>query len=300
MIGVGFTAVTLPAMPSPPPESLMPVVVWVVSLYGLLFFAGLPLFFRFVAAEGLRGLVHPERMLWLKTRAWSPLDALGILAVLLGINLTLSLGYSVLQPLFHWRDWSEQAWLVIQSIAFHWMGFLLMILWAQQRGFDLHAAFSLPRHRTRESLVKGLGFLTGAMPVVILSHVVFFIALVLAGIPIEAQDVTRVIAATDHWVAKGYFVLLGVVIAPIVEEMLFRGILLPALASVVHPVLAMVGTSLLFALFHANLLSFAVLFMLSMALSCAMIQTRNLGVSIVMHALFNAIPMTALVMGGFS
>lgn len=279
------------------PEGMLPVVLWIVLLYGLLFLAGIPLLLRALAAEGFRGLFHPARLAWLRSRPWTPLDGASLLLILLSANAILSLAYGVLRRALGWGDGSEQSWLVVQSVAFHWIGFAVMAGWAVHRGYGLVQGFSLRPGRLKASLRSGLGYLAGSMPAVIAAHLVFVAGLLAAGAPLNPQDVTRVIAGTDSWVARAYFALLAVVVAPVVEEMLFRGILLPALSRVLPPVGAMVAVSLLFAVFHANLLSVVALFMLSMGLCMAYARTRNLGAAIVMHSLFNTIPMTALLMG---
>ena len=48
----------------------------------------------------------------------------------------------------------------------------------------------------------------------------------------------------------------AVLLAPVAEEMLFRGILYPAIKQAGYPRLALWGTSLLFAAVHMNLVTF--------------------------------------------
>ena len=56
----------------------------------------------------------------------------------------------------------------------------------------------------------------------------------------------------------------AIVIAPVFEESLFRGILYPAIKNAGYPTLALVGTSLLFGAIHATLLTFLPLTFLAM------------------------------------
>jgi hypothetical protein len=99
------------------------------------------------------------------------------------------------------------------------------------------------------------------------------------------------------------FVVIGiatVLIAPIFEEWLFRGVLLRAIAEGTHGVtrrtavvLGVVGSAVLFALAHAEPLEFAGLFALGLVLAAVAWRSKRLVPSYVTHAAFNA---TAFIM----
>jgi hypothetical protein len=84
------------------------------------------------------------------------------------------------------------------------------------------------------------------------------------------------------------------VVAPVVEELLFRGVLLPAVNRLVGARPAIVIVSLLFALVHGHWPSMVPLFMLSTALCLAYIYRGSLMTSIVMHASFNALTIAVI------
>jgi len=83
--------------------------------------------------------------------------------------------------------------------------------------------------------------------------------------------------------------------APVVEEIIFRGILYPALKQHGWPRLALWGTSLLFALTHANAATLLPLSFLAMLLVFLYERTGNLLAPILTHSLFNAANYFALV-----
>ena len=91
----------------------------------------------------------------------------------------------------------------------------------------------------------------------------------------------------EEYGALLFFVLMAVVVAPIAEELLFRGILYPAIKQIGHPRLAVIGTALLFALFHVNLLTFASLTVVALVLIVLYEKTDNLIAPIIAHAIFN-------------
>ncbi|HPF39219.1 MAG TPA: CPBP family intramembrane metalloprotease [Phycisphaerae bacterium] len=95
-------------------------------------------------------------------------------------------------------------------------------------------------------------------------------------------------AAVPVWM-KAMIVLSAVVIAPIVEELLFRGMLLPSIAKRLRsPLLGLLISSLLFGLIHYRVAkTVPALFVFGIALGATYLRTRSLVVVILIHALFN-------------
>jgi membrane protease YdiL (CAAX protease family) len=89
-------------------------------------------------------------------------------------------------------------------------------------------------------------------------------------------------------------VFLAVAIAPLLEEMLFRGLLQSVIRSYVgRPWLAVTVTSLLFAMVHANATHWPALFVLAMGLGYAYEKSGSLFQPILMHAFFNGMTIAA-------
>lgn len=87
-------------------------------------------------------------------------------------------------------------------------------------------------------------------------------------------------------------IFLGVVTivgAPVVEELLFRGILYPTIKRSGFPKLALFGTSVLFAATHQNLPAFLPLVFFAMILTLLYEETNNLLAPIIAHSTFNTI-----------
>jgi len=80
-----------------------------------------------------------------------------------------------------------------------------------------------------------------------------------------------------------------IIIAPIAEEALFRGILYPLVKQAGFPKAALWGTSVVFALIHFNLAIFFPLLLLALVLVWLYEKTDNLLAPIAAHATFNAI-----------
>jgi membrane protease YdiL (CAAX protease family) len=85
-----------------------------------------------------------------------------------------------------------------------------------------------------------------------------------------------------------YLIFFAVILAPLAEETLFRGILYPTIKQYGFPRLALWGSSLLFAAIHLNLSAFLPLTLFAIALTILYEKTRNLLACIVAHGIFNA------------
>ena len=90
------------------------------------------------------------------------------------------------------------------------------------------------------------------------------------------------------------FGAVAVLLVPFAEEMLFRGILYPAIKQAGFPRLALWGTSLLFAAVHTNVVTFVPLTVLALLLAALYERTNNLLAPIAAHAMFNAMNFASL------
>ncbi len=93
-------------------------------------------------------------------------------------------------------------------------------------------------------------------------------------------------STTLQLVALGFATI---VLAPVAEEVLFRGVLYPVIKQHGFPRAALWGTSVLFALIHFNVAIFVPLLMLALLLVWLYEKTDNLLAPIAAHATFNAV-----------
>jgi membrane protease YdiL (CAAX protease family) len=105
----------------------------------------------------------------------------------------------------------------------------------------------------------------------------------------EEQQAVQVLRVAAAWVDRVALGVATILLAPVAEEMLFRGILYPAIKQAGFPRLAFWGTSLLFAGIHLNLMILAPLFILAVLLTVLYERTNNLLAPIAAHAMFNGL-----------
>jgi membrane protease YdiL (CAAX protease family) len=105
---------------------------------------------------------------------------------------------------------------------------------------------------------------------------------------VKVQEAVQMMEKTDTWDSRLYFIFWSVAFAPLAEEILFRGILYPAIRRLGFPRAALWISALAFAAIHVNLPIFAPLLALGLALALLYDATNNLLAPIVAHGFFNA------------
>jgi membrane protease YdiL (CAAX protease family) len=104
--------------------------------------------------------------------------------------------------------------------------------------------------------------------------------------PENEMAVTLITGASSRATAI-YLGIFAVIIAPVAEEFIFRGVLFPFLKQHSLPRTAWLGLNLFFAFIHGDAAIFIPLFVLSLALTWLYEKTDNLLAPMCAHALFN-------------
>jgi CAAX protease family protein len=117
----------------------------------------------------------------------------------------------------------------------------------------------------------------------------------------EADNVLRMVLPPPKWVVdlmQDLFatqdkvlsrVFLLVIVAPITEELLFRGVILRGLLGRFRPAVAVMATSLLFAAFHMNPWQFVSALCLGILFGWMFLRTGSLVLCVLAHAMSNAL-----------
>jgi uncharacterized protein len=107
------------------------------------------------------------------------------------------------------------------------------------------------------------------------------------GLPTERQELVDLFTQTQSPLLLVSMVVLALVIAPISEELVFRGGLFRFLLPRSPRWVAYGASATLFALLHANWISFLPLFVLGTVFAAAYERTGRIAVPMAAHALFN-------------
>jgi membrane protease YdiL (CAAX protease family) len=154
---------------------------------------------------------------------------------------------------------------------------------------------SLPGANAGSAVLSGIGW--GILATIgaglVGSAVVYLLELV--GVEAAPQAAEQALALVEPWLA----VLAIVLLAPIAEEVFFRGVVFNALLREGGRRWAYIGSSALFAVIHLDPVAMLPLFLLGLALAWVYQRSRNLLAPIVMHATVNGIAVAIVLLDRF-
>lgn len=149
------------------------------------------------------------------------------------------------------------------------------------------AALGLRAGHAFSSLVAGVVALLVTLPGVLALGFVWVWFLGKSGVEVEEQWIVRSLRSLDggeRWLA----VVLGALVQPFFEELLFRGFLQPLLVQKLRPAAGIALTSVVFAALHGAS-AFLPIFALSCLLGYVMMHTQRLCAAWAAHAVFNGL-----------
>ncbi len=218
----------------------------------------------------------------------------GSLQALLGALGVLYLVYAVLPPLLG----IERATLFKVPLTLRadvveaclWGGMLAWLLVSFRR-LVTDAAYAL---LFRRPSWRDVGWIAGGLVASFALNVVVLVAQARLGFPVTGSAMNRLLEMSPDAVAVYLFMILGIVLSPLVEEVAVRGILFGALVRKYGPLVAAVVSSIVFAAYHHEPYEFACLFADGMILAFVFVRTRSLLVSYALHAANNSIAFGAV------
>ena len=178
--------------------------------------------------------------------------------------------------------------IVVGTLSLQGAAWLLIPFFLRRHQVGWREAFGFRGPGLKHALLMAIGFIIVVLPVVLLLQAVSVKTLEKLGWPPENEAAVRLFTDAKSWRTTVYLGVFAVVIAPVAEEFIFRGMLFPFIKQLGWPKLAWFGTSFLFALIHLNAPTFVPLFVFALALTWLYERTDNLLAPITAHALFNA------------
>jgi membrane protease YdiL (CAAX protease family) len=163
---------------------------------------------------------------------------------------------------------------------------LLLVSWLLV--FRPNALAALPSFPGREpAMAAALGIGWGVVAWIASTAAIALVAwlLELVGEPPVPEAAERAIAIADPWLV----VFSVVILAPIAEELFFRGVVYNAWRREAGRRWGLIGSAVLFAVIHLSILSLVPIFILGLALAWIYERTNTLVAPIAMHATVNGI-----------
>ena len=175
---------------------------------------------------------------------------------------------------------------VVGMMTFHGAILVLVHFLLRAHQTTWRAAFGLDQRRALlMGAVATLVVLPGALALGEFSR---FALKEITGSEPPTQEAIRLLLLGMSWPRLLVFGFAAIVLAPVAEEVLFRGVLYRALYDRGHPHLALWGTALLFAAVHGNAAGFLAFLFIGVAMAWLYRRTGSLLAPIATHMLFNA------------
>jgi membrane protease YdiL (CAAX protease family) len=233
-----------------------------------------------------------------RARPWHWLEGTRLLMVLATLLALFVLVSNVARQLGHASGArASLAFSLSFTLLMHVAGLTVVAASLRVRDISWRRAFGLAPAEWRQRLFEGTVGYLAAVPAISLYGYLYLKLLDRFSYPVDQQEVITMLA--EHNMPLWAQVCLGtmaVLLAPLVEELLFRGIALPIALRHLPPLAAVCLVSILFSLVHCHAASFMALFVFAVALCVAYIATGSILVPVFMHALFNAVNLTAVLL----
>jgi hypothetical protein len=171
-----------------------------------------------------------------------------------------------------------------------------LLMFVRNHQVTLATAFGFSRGNPWRAALQGVVLAIVALPTVYFLQRLSIQFCQWAGIHSELQSNVKMLVEGTLLV-RALLAVVALGFAPLVEELIFRGVLFPAFRDLGFPRFAFWGTSLLFGLSHFNATAFVPLTAFGAMLAWAYARTGNLLTSWVAHVLFNLAPFIMVMMG---
>lgn len=173
-------------------------------------------------------------------------------------------------------------------VAFHGMALVLVTLFLRAHRVGWDDFMGLRQRRLAKPLLAALAVGILLVPLALALNSFSAGVMKSVGITPELQPTIQVLQESEGVPKRLGFAFAAVLLAPVVEESLFRGILYPAIKQQGYPKAALFGTAVMFAAIHVNLMTFVPLTVFALVMVWLYEKSDTLLAPILAHCLFNA------------
>jgi len=176
---------------------------------------------------------------------------------------------------------------LLATASFQGATWLLIFFFLKQHNVNWRDAFGLRNKNLDKSILLAVITLALILPFILQLEQYSVRVLQKIGWPLaDERAVLLIVNAKSVWL-QIYLAFFAIVLAPVAEEFMFRGVLFPYVKQLGYPRLAWFGVSFLFAIIHVNAPTFVPLFVLALIFTWLYQKTDCLLAPIAAHSLFN-------------
>lgn len=185
---------------------------------------------------------------------------------------------------------------VVGTVTLHGIAIPALLWFVRENDRSVSGAFGLRTGSRRRAILTGIGAAVVALPVIYGLQALSVVVLKAIGMKPDAQENVKLLLE-GGFALRAYIAVFAVVVAPMVEEALFRGVLLTFFRDLGHCRAGVWFTAVLFGLVHFNRAAFVPLAVFGLLLAWLYERTGNLLAPLAAHATFNLAPFVMLALG---
>lgn len=187
--------------------------------------------------------------------------------------------------------------ILLATLCFQGATWILIPIFLRLHDMDWRDAFGLRNLKFISAVLLAVVAMIVILPVTLELENVSELALEKIGWSVGNEAAVELVMGAKTWWLQAYLGVFTIILAPVAEEFIFRGVLYPFVKQLGRPWLAWFGVSALFALIHFDAARFVPLFWLALALTWLYEQTDCLLAPIAAHSLFNSVGFIVIVFG---
>ena len=208
-------------------------------------------------------------------------------ALCASILFGMMLGRALSSPSSPLAGASTAVSIAVGTLSFHVIALVLAHFFLAEHGMGWKEGFGFGAPRLGRALLLSLIVGAASLPIILsLGNLCAKIMRMIKMDPV-AQESVQTLQSSESLGIKLLIGFLAVVVAPLAEEVIFRGIIYPTIKQHGYPRFALWGTSFLFAAVHGNLMIFIPLTFLAVVLTLLYETTDNILAPVLTHSLFN-------------
>jgi CAAX protease family protein len=177
---------------------------------------------------------------------------------------------------------------LLATLSFQGATWILIPVFLRYHGLRWRDALGFRKRNLPRALLLALVVVALILPIALLLQQMSVVLLEKIHWTTKDEIAVTLLTAAKSRATRIYLGIFAVVLAPVAEEFIFRGVLFPFVKQLGFPKLAWLGVSFLFALIHGDAAIFIPLLLLALALTWLYEKTDNLLAPIFAHSLFNA------------
>ena len=190
-------------------------------------------------------------------------------------------------------------YIVFSSLILHGSIILVTALFLWRYRIKWSEAFGFANSPILGALFTGALVAIVFLPAGMVLQEISYQMLTWSHIPTPTQVAVDEFNKSTSFAGRAYLALFAIFIAPLGEEILFRGLLFPTIKQMGYPRLALWLSAILWAAIHLNSVIFLPLVVLGLVFAWLYERTNNLLAPIAAHGVFNAINVVLLSYGDY-